>query len=171
MILIIAGIVTGCVTPPQTVDELRDGVKGGAALTKIEQAEINRPFAKTFAAIKNNADKCLNVTFTGTTPNTYGPVRESIRYRSSSKMTGKTTAQMVLQQDKKATGKMPEGGYFVMLTDIEGTSDKTNVTIYGSSIGYDNVFKSVFAWAKGEKQPCPKFPTGAWGKSAKYHSN
>ncbi len=170
VILILAGLVTGCVTPPQTVEELREGVRRGAAFTKMEQEEVNRPLTETFEAVKKNADKCLNVTVTGSTPSNYGPVTESIRYRSHSKMTSKKTAEMVLQQDARATGKMPEGGYFVMLTDIErASSNKTNVTIYGASVGYDNVFKSILAWARGEKQECPKFPMGGLGKSFKYH--
>jgi len=172
VILIMAGLVTGCVTPPQTVEELREGVRGGAAFTKMEQQGFNRSFAETFEAVKKNADKCLNVTVTGSTPGNYGPIIESVRYRSHSKMTGKKTAEMVLQQDARATGKMPEGGYFVMLTDIEGaSSNKTNIKIYGSSVGYDNVFKSIFAWAQGQKQDCPKFPLGGSGKSFTYHGN
>ncbi len=172
VILILAGFVTGCVTPPQTVEELREGVRGGAAFTKMQQDVVNRPFTETFEAVKKSANKCLNVTITGSTASNYGPVIESVRYRSHSKMTSKKTAEMVLQQDARATGKMPEGGYFVMLTDIErASSNKTNITIYGASVGYDNVFKSILAWARGEKQGCPKFPMGGLGKSFKYHDN
>jgi hypothetical protein len=170
VILIAAALVTGCVTPPQTVQELREGVRNGAVLTKMEQGEVKRPFVETFKSVWANATKCLNVTITSTTPGNYGPVVESIRYRSNSKLTGKKTAEMVLQQDAQATGKMPEGGYYVMLADIEGVSpNKTNVTIYGSSIGYDNVYQSIFAWARGESKSCPKFPMGGAGKSFTYH--
>jgi len=172
LILILAGLVTGCVTPPQTVDELREGVKKGAAFTKMEKQEVMQSFNKTFEAIKINADKCLNVTVTGSTPGTYGPVVSSIRYRSHSTKTGKNTAEMVLQQDARATGKMPEGGYFVMLTDMESTaSNHTRLTIYGGSTGYDNVYTSILAWAQGQKIGCPKFPMGGFGYSYTYHDN
>jgi hypothetical protein len=172
MILIMAGLVTGCVTPPQTVDELREGVKGGAAFTKMEKKEVNRSFAKAFDAVKKNADKCLNVTVTSSTPDRYGPVVSHIRYRSNSKKTGSKTAEMVLQQDARATGKMPEGGYFVMLTDIVGDgSNKTQITIYGGSVGYDNVYQSIWAWAQGQKMGCPKFPMGGFGYSYTYHDH
>ncbi len=161
VILVVAGLVTGCVTPPKTVGELRDGVRRGAAYTKMEQEEVDRPFAVTFEAVKKNADKCMNVTLTSSTWGQYGPVMESVRYRSHSKMTSKETAEMVLQQ----------GRYFIMLTDIEDASsiNKTRVSIYGASVGYDNVFKSIFAWARGEKQECPKFPMRGLGRSFKYH--
>ena len=161
VILVVAGFVTGCgVTPPRTAEELREGVRRGAAFTKMEQEEVNRPFAETFEAIKKNADKCMNVTVIGSTWGKYGPVMESVRYRSYSKMTSEQTAETVLQQS----------GSFVMLTDIEPTSslNKTRVSMYGASVGYDNVFKSIFAWARGEKQKCPKFPMGGLGRSFKY---
>lgn len=164
-------LFAGCVTPPQTVEDLRAGVKSGAAMTQTEQEEVKRPFAATFHAIKRHADKCLNVTITGSTPGRYGPMVESVRYRSHSKMTSHKTGEMVIQMDKKATGKMPPGGYYVMLADIERIAkNKTNVTIYGASVGYDNVFESVFAWARGQRQKCPRFPMGGLGQSFTYHN-
>jgi len=170
LILIAAALVTGCVTPPQTVQDFREGVRNGAAVTQMQQGEVKRPFVETFKAVWENATKCLNVTVTDTTPGSYGSVTESVRYRSNTKLTGKKTAEMVLQQDAQATGKMPEGGYYVMLADIEGVSpNKTNVTIYGSSVGYDNVYQSILAWARGETNKCPKFPMGGAGKSFTYH--
>ena len=48
---IIAIFFGGCVTPPQTSDEVRQGVKSGAAFTKIERQEINRSFKSVFAYI------------------------------------------------------------------------------------------------------------------------
>jgi hypothetical protein len=170
-VLIFAVLIAGCVTPPQTTEEVRVGVKKGAAMTKTEQTTVNRPFAATFRDVKTHADKCLNVTVTGSTPGRYGPIAESIRYRSSSKTINERTAETVVQMDKKATGKMPEGGYYLMLADIESVSaNQTMVTIYGHSIGYDSVFEAIVAWAQGKKHPCPKFPMGGLGKSFTYHT-
>ncbi len=170
-ILVPVVLFAGCVTPPQTIEELRAGVQSGAAMTKIEQEEVKRSFTTTFNDIKTNADRCLNVTVIGSTPGRYGPMVESVRYRSNSQMTSDKTGETVIQLDKKATGKMPEGGYYVMLADVEGTSpNKTKVTIYGSSVGYDNVFGSIFSWARGKKKDCPKFPMGGLGQSFKYHN-
>lgn len=171
-VLIFGLLIAGCVTPPQTTEEVRVGVKKGAAMTKTEQLAVNRPFAATFRDLKTHADKCLNVTVSGSTPGRYGPIMESIRFRSSSKTTNDKTGETVVQMDKRATGKMPEGGYYVMLADIEGVAaNKTMVTIYGHSVGYGNVFESIFAWAQGKKQACPKFPMGGAGWSFTYHNN
>jgi hypothetical protein len=30
--------------------------------------------------------------------------------------------------------------------------------VYGPSMGYDGVYKSVMAWARGERAACPKLP-------------
>jgi hypothetical protein len=76
----------------------------------------------------------------------------------------------LFQQSKRATGDMPEGGYFVMVMDTEDIGpNKTGVTIYGPSIGFQNIYDAVLGWAKGEKKPCPKFPYDGGGQSFEYH--
>ncbi len=164
--------LAGCVTPPQTTSELRMGVEKGAVMTKKEHIDVNRSFNSTYKSIKKNADKCFNVSVTSSTPGRYGPISSTIRWRSSSEKTGKGKAETVIQQDARATGQMPEGGYFVMLVDTEAlTAKKTRVTVYGSSVGYGKVFKSVFAWANGKEHKCPKKPFGGIGSKFKYHNN
>ncbi len=170
-VVAIAGALMGCVTPPQTTEEVREGVRQGAAMAKVENAKVNRAFSAVFRDIQANADRCLNVTVTGSTPGRYGPHVESSRYRASSKMTGRRTGETVLQLDDRATGKMPVGGYFVMVVDTEGLSaSQTRLTMYGPSLGYDNVYESFHAWGKGNKHGCPKFPMGGLGQSFTYHS-
>ena len=157
VILVIGTLLAGCVTPPQTPSELREGVKRGAMMSKTERQEVNRSFKTVFTDVKTNTDKCLNVTVIGSTPGTYGPVVESIPYHARSRMVGDKAGETVLQHSKRATGQMPEGGYFVMVMDIEETGpNKTAITIYGPSIGFQNIYDAVLAWAKGETRACPK---------------
>jgi hypothetical protein len=159
LVVIAAIVLAGCVTPPQTSDEVRQGVKAGATFTKIERQEFNRPFKTVFTDVKANTDKCLNVIITTSTPGAYGPVVDYIPFHASSRTMNAKAAETVFQQSKRATGKMPEGGYFIMVMDTEEiVPGKTSVTIYGPSVGYDGVYKSVIAWAKGEKAACPKLP-------------
>lgn len=170
----LAGIalsVAACVTPPQTTSELREGVKRGAAMAKSERQEVGRPFKSVYADIQANTDRCLNVTLTSSTPGTYGPVMESVPYHARSRLASDKAGETVMQHSKHATLQMPEGGYFVMLMDSEDAGpNKTLVTIYGPSIGFDNIYAAVFAWARGEKQPCPKFPYNGGGQSFRYHN-
>jgi len=168
--LVICTLLSACVTPPQTPGEVRDGVKRGAMMTKTERQEVNRPIKAVFADIETNTDKCLNVTVRSSTPGTYGPVAESIPYHARSRMVGDKAGETVFQHSQRATGQMPEGGYFVMVMDTEEIGpNKTGVTIYGPSIGFQNIYDSVLAWAKGEKKACPKFPYDGGGQSFEYH--
>ena len=115
-------------------------------MSKTERNEVNRPFQAVFADIKTNTDKCLNVTVRGSTPGTYGPVVSSIPYHARSRMVGDQAGETVFQHSKRATGQMPEGGYFVTVMDTEETGpNKTAVTIYGPSIGFQNIYDAVLA--------------------------
>jgi hypothetical protein len=158
-ILIVATfLLFGCVTPPQTPQDLREGVKAGRMMTKMEHKDVNRPVSEVFQDVKKNADRCFNVRVTDSTPGTYGPQTQSSVYRSRSRMTGNTKGEMVMQMEARASGKMPEGGYFVLLADMEGTSaSKTRVTVYGSSVGYGDVFEAIFEWANGKDRACPSW--------------
>jgi len=170
VVLVFGIMLAGCVTPPQTPGEVREGVKRGAAMSKTERNEVSRPFKAVFADITTNTDKCLNVTVRGSTPGTYGPVVDSIPYHARSRMVGDKAGETVFQHSKRTTGQMPEGGYFVMVMDTEDIGpNKTSVTIYGPSIGFQNIYDAVLAWAKGEKKACPKFPYDGGGQSFEYH--
>ena len=86
-------------------------------------------------------------------------------------MTSETTAETSMQLDKKSFDPMPEGGYFVLLTDIEAiSSEKTRLTIYGVLNGYENVHESIIVWAQGKNDECPRFPLGAIDQTLTYHS-
>lgn len=164
-------LLAGCVTPPQTPDEFRAGVRGGAMLTQMKTEDISRPLPDVFRDIKTNARKCLNVTIVGSTPGKYGPVIESTTYRSSSRMIGKSHGETLLQQDARATGKMPSGGYFVLVADSEALSArKSRVTIYGASMGYDEVFEAIVAWGKGRQHACPAIAGPRMGRDYRYHN-
>lgn len=161
-ILLIAACIFGCVTIPQTTNEVREAVKSGASMTKMDNQDINRKFIAVFNDVKFNADKCLNVVVTEWVPSSTGTNlghNASTKFRSHTEKTSSETGEMVLQMDKKTSSKMPEGGYFVILADIEAVSaDKTRLTIYGPSMGYGNLFEAISSWAKGKNRECPKLP-------------
>jgi hypothetical protein len=172
--LLTAGLVlllAGCVTPPQTPDELRNGVRAGATMTQMKSADIDRPLPAAFKNLKTRADKCLNVTIVGSTPGTYGPVMESTTFRSSSRMIGKDKGETLLQMDSRATGRMPSGGYYVLVADTEAVSGrKTRVTVYGASMGYDGVFEAIMAWSAGKSHDCPAIAGPRMGRDYRYHN-
>jgi len=164
LILVLAGFIAGCATQPpvQSVEEMRDQIRSGLSGIQMEEYEVERPFIIAYNAVQINAERCFEVTVTKLPSNDPEARVESIRYRSDSLMISETAGETSLQLDKKDSGKMPEGGYFVMFADIEAiSSDKTRVTVYKALRGYENVNESIVAWARGNSDECPRFPKEA----------
>ena len=160
--LLLALTAGGCAMP-QTTQELRDVYKRDGSAANIDKYAVNRPFAAAFADVKANADQCLNVRVTGGTfdGGVYYP--DSATWHSFSKKTSEKTAEVTLQLDKRigTPSKRPEGGWFMMVADLEATAaNKTDLTIYHPSApaAYGNISRAMAAWADGKKAPCPKVP-------------
>lgn len=164
LILISLGFLTGCAVtpPPMSVEELRAEVRSNPSRIQVEEYEVERPFLPAFNAVQTNAERCFEVTLSKIQENTPDARPESLRYRAESFMTSETEGETFLQLDKKAAQRMPEGGYYVLLADIEAISaKKTRVTVYRAMRGYDTVNESIVAWAQGKSDHCPKFPKDA----------
>lgn len=156
---------------PQSVEELREEVRSGLSMIEVEEYVVKRSFAQTYDAVQTNAERCFEITVVGLQDDESEVRPETVRYRAESLMTSETTAETFLQLDKKGGGKMPEGGYFVLLADLETmSSKKTRLTVYRVLRGYDDVNESVVAWAKGVNDECPRFPGGALDGTFTYHS-
>jgi|GEM_PF-2015340 len=173
LIPVLVGFFAGCAThsPVQSVEEMREEVKSGLSGIQTEEFVVNRPFITAYNAVQVNAERCFEVTVTKLSSRDAGTRVESIRYRADSLMIDETAGETYLQLDKKDYGKMPEGGYFVMLADIEAiAANKTRVIIYKVLRGYDKVNHSIVAWAKGSSDECPRFPQEAKDWRFTYHS-
>ena len=158
LILIVVGVFA-CAVPPRTVQEFRVESKGGGESIRIDRHEIDRPFLVVFQDIRDNATKCLNPKVAGSAAGDPASRQLPVRYRSYTKKISSKSAEMVLQSDKQGPGKMPEGGYYTMLADIEAVAaQRTRVTITGPSMLYGDVFDAVTAWARGKARICPSLP-------------
>ncbi len=89
---------------------------------------------------------------------------ESVPYNARAQKRGASSGEILLQQGKRATGQMPEGGYFVMVVDVEAAGPDSRLTLYGPSFGYGSVYETLVAWGEGEAAECPRFPMGAVGQ-------
>jgi hypothetical protein len=173
-LILIAGIfLSGCVTtiPLLSVEELREEGKKGPSSIRVSEHEILRSFSQAYSAVQINAERCFEVTVTmpSTTNSTAGV--KPVRYRAESLMTSETTSETSMQLDKKSFNPMPEGGYYVLLADIEAISSaKSRLTIYGVLNGYENVHESIVAWAQGKNDDCPRFPVGALDTTLTHHN-
>jgi hypothetical protein len=163
LFLLLAVAATGCALP-QTPQEMREVYKRSGSSANIEKFAVNRPFAAALTDVKANADQCLNARdahgyFEGGVFHA-----ESAVWHSTTRKTSEKTAEVTLQLDKKnvvSQSKMPEGGWFMMLADLEATAPgKTDVTVYhpAAPAGYADLSKAIAAWADGKKAPCPKLP-------------
>lgn len=173
LILIFVTFLTGCVatTPPLSIEELRDEAQTGPSRIVVSKHEIPRSFTQAYSAVQINAERCFEVTVAMPTSQNSETRVKPARYRSESLMTSETTAETSMQLDKKSFDPMPEGGYYVLLTDIEAiSSKKTRLTIYGVLNGYENVHESIIAWAQGENDECPRFPMGAIDQTLTNHN-
>lgn len=172
-IIILAGFFTACATtlPPQSVEELREEVRSGPSMIRISEHEIMRSFSQAYSAVEINAERCFEVTVAMPPTQNSSVNVQPVRYRAESLMTSETTAETSMQLDKKSFGPMPDGGYYVLLADIEAmSSEKTRLTLYGVLNGYDNVHESILAWAQGKNDDCPRFPLGALDQTLTYHN-
>ena len=169
----LAGFFAGCATnpPPQSVEELREEVRSGPTMIQVDEYEVERPFIPAYNAVQINAERCFEVTLTKLPGDDPGIRMESIRYRSESLMTSETTGETFLQLDNKNNTKMPYGGYYVLLADIEEiSSNKTKVTIYNALRGYDSFNETIVKWAQGKSDECPRFPKQARDWRFTYHN-
>lgn len=173
LILMLAGFIAGCATHPpvQSIEEMRDEMRSGLSGIQMEEYEVERPFMVAYNAVQINAERCFEVTVTKQHDSAPEARVESIRYRSDSLMISETAGETSLQLDKKDSGKMPDGGYYVLFADIEAiSSSKTRVTVYKALRGYDNVNDSIVAWAQGNSDACPRFPKEATDWRVTYHN-
>jgi hypothetical protein len=173
LILMLAGFIAGCATQPpvQSVEEMREEMRSGLSGIQMEEYEVERPFIIAYNAVQINAERCFEVTVTKRPDNDPEARVESMRYRSDSLMISETAGETSLQLDKKDSGKMPEGGYYVLFADIEAmSSNKTRVTIYKALRGYENVNGAIVGWAEGSSDACPPFPKEATDWRVTYHN-
>jgi hypothetical protein len=116
------------------------------------------------ADVKSQADRCLNVVRRGWSSGgaTIGPAMEQNVYHSATRKTASAMAEMTVQIERSAIARtsMPDGGWVMLLADMEGKGSATDVTVYGPTqpSAYKDVFVAVFEWAEGKPRGCPELP-------------
>jgi hypothetical protein len=76
-------------------------------------------------------------------------------------MNGTNKAEMYLQEERipQPVGA-PKGGAYMFLADMkQGTSGKTQMTLYGPSFAtWQPIFDAVKGWSEGKNIKCPDSP-------------
>ncbi len=169
-LLLVAALLSACATTPKSIEEMRGKRDQESTWTqeiiKIirypftptdRAAVIKRPLQDVYRDISKNAERCLNVEVSRTTFGLNGSIVNTVKYHPSTRMISDSSAEMVLQLEKEARPPMPEGGYYIVLANIETvTAGETRLTVTGDSWDYENIREAIFAWARGEQPPCPE---------------
>jgi len=155
----VVALASCAIKQPQTAEEFRKAVGGGAMMTKTESYEVNRPLRDVAAAFQRRAPECLRVSVR-TVSQTTGSYQNILTEYTPTVLAGGERAELHVQQLHKTgvlyPSKPPPGGVYIFVADAypEGAK-RTRIQIYGPSRGYDVLHRAVRGWASGENMGCP----------------
>jgi hypothetical protein len=157
--VVLAVLLAACVAMPQTPEEFRKAVSGGAVLTKTENYEVNRSLKDVAATFRRKAPECLNVSVR-TVSQTTGSYQNILTEYKPTVVADAGRAELHVQQLHKTgviyPSKPPEGGIYLFVADASPIDGKrTRIQLYGPSKGYDVLWRAVRGWASGENLGCP----------------
>jgi starvation-inducible outer membrane lipoprotein len=153
--LLVAFLLAGCVSFPQTPDEFRQQIPN-ATFGEVQKTDLKRPLREVAKTFQARAPQCLDVTVR----TTEGP-RTYIRTLKQTVVVKPSKVELYVQQDYRGggiivPGKVPEGGAYYLVADVTPV-DKAHsqLTVYGASVGASALFAAVTGWATGETTGCP----------------
>lgn len=159
--LVVIGL-SGCAQIPQTSSEFRHAVQGGAFMTRTHSDVVPEPFDAVVANLRKYALTCLASTHTSVVMSSSPGDMSSGRviYRPKLQLVEGHAAELTLQMGPASPGiKVPPGGPFIMLVDIESSSvqGETRLTVYGRTNPQERTLadESLPAWARGVPAKCP----------------
>lgn len=153
--------LSGCMQGPQSPDEVRSAVNGGAMFSQKSTVMVPRSHAAVTASLQAGAKQCLNRTQrrTSTTPGPYGPQVSSYTtaYRGEVK-TGGGRTELSIYHEVLGSGFLPQPKGYAYVVDATPATGGTRLDIYGGRFGNGDLNKAVVAWAKTGQIRCPELP-------------
>ncbi len=152
-------LCSACFSMPQTAEEFRQAVPGSFS-GKHESYEVDGSYAKIGAMLRRRANECLNVTVEVSSTG-HCSASHWIDVYTPTVVVGKQRTELHLQQHKKQANlikphKEPEGGYYLLVVDVEQRSrSRVQVDMYAPRMGYDHLVEAVDGWIRGTSQLCP----------------
>jgi hypothetical protein len=151
--------LSGCVGHmPQTADEFRKELPG-AFLGEVEKFDVNRSYTDIGKTFQKMAPKCLNVRIKSTSQSSTSYQVVVTKWHSTVKITKQKTElhiQQLHEQGVMNVYKVPPNGYYMMVVDATPTGkNKSQVTMYRSSVGNETLIKAIKGWASGKNLGCP----------------
>ena len=152
-------LCSACFSMPQTAEEFRQAVPGSFS-GKHQSYEVDRSYKKIGATLRRRAKECLNVAVEVTSRG-YGSASHWIDEYKPTVIVGKQRTELHLQQHKKQANlfkphKEPEGGYYMLVVDVEKLSrNRVRVNMYAPRLGYGHLVEAVDSWIRGTSDLCP----------------
>ena len=160
-------VLAGCLgSAPQTADEMRAAVNGGAMFSEQTTQKVSRSYGAVVASVRKGVDKCMNrnvqQNFTSSPGPGFAPVRQTMNFyystdvRSRGKFTEVAMHKRIGNGGTNILGMKQEGIAYV--ADIHPAAGGTELKFYGGKFGYDPINKAVAQWARGGAIRCPELP-------------
>ena len=152
-------VLFGCFSMPQTAEEFRQAVPGSFS-AKHQVYEVDRSYRQVADTLSAKATECFNVAVEVRSSG-YGSSSHWTDYYKPTVVVGDRRTEFHLQQYKDQGNllkphKEPEGGYYLMVVDVEPVSrNKVSVDLYAPRVGYGHVIDAIDGWIRGTSELCP----------------
>jgi len=159
--IIAAAFCIGCVTAPQSRDELKTTAKNHPSMSIAETHTANRRFEDVAVTLQSKWRECYSVQVT--TARTTQSGMTTSRYRDSFhprvRKVNNSLIEMTLQMTTEGMvmlSKVPEGGdYLVALDIVRLSGNKTRLDWYSPAWGWKDGWEATKQWGDGKNVPCP----------------
>lgn len=157
--------MSACTTAPQSTDELRSAVRGGAFLSEMQTHKVSRNYSAVVGSLRAGAQKCMNRNvevkgYYSPGPNMAPVMQVSRTYYKTSVRNRGNSSELAMHRRNGNGGTvlgMPQEGY-AYVVDAMPAGGGTQLNIYGGKMGYGKLNKAVLQWARGGAIRCPELP-------------
>lgn len=160
-VLLTSLLVAGCVTSPQTRQQLKDASIKSPRMMIADSYVANRSLESVAGSLERKWRECYEVSVTTTRSNKAGMTtsRYQDTFHPKFRRVGNARVEMTLQmttQGMVALNKVPEGGEYMVALDLDRLpGNKTRLSWHSPRIGWKDSWETNKQWADGKDVPCP----------------
>ncbi len=158
----VAALLTGCATTPQTRQEMKDTMKGSPRMAIAADYTSQRSYEDVVATLQRKWHECysLQVTTTHATPGGMTTSRYRDTYHPYARHVNNSLFELTLRmttQGMVMLNKVPEGGEYVVAVDVVRLpGNKSKVSWYSWTMGgWKSHWETHRQWIDGKNVPCP----------------
>lgn len=154
-------LLAGCVTSPQTREELKVSTRNHTSMAIVESHTANRRFEDVAATLQKKWQECYNIQVTTTRKTQSGMTTSRYRdeFHPHARKVNNSLVEMTLRmttQGMVMLNKVPEGGEYIVALDIVRLpGDKARLDWYSPAWGWKDAWAAAQQWSDGKNAPCP----------------